>query len=79
MSGINGRRKWSAAEKLRVVLAGMQAGVDVADLSRRDGINASQFYLWKKPLLGAAEAVFNAKPGRSSHREIELEHSTRRL
>src|SRR5436190_676699 len=54
MSGINGRRKWSAAEKLRVVLAGMQAGVGGADLCRREGINASQYSLWKKKLLGAA-------------------------
>jgi len=79
MSGVNGRRKWSAAEKLRVVLAGMQAGVEVADLCRREGINASQYYLWKKQLLGAAESVFNAKPAKVSHRETKLEHSNRRL
>jgi transposase-like protein len=33
------RRKWSAADKLRIVLAGMQPDVEVSDLCRREGIN----------------------------------------
>jgi transposase-like protein len=33
------RRKWSAADKFRMVLAGMQLGVEVSDLCRREGPN----------------------------------------
>lgn len=33
------RKRWSAAEKLRIVLAGMEAGVEVSDLCRREGLN----------------------------------------
>jgi transposase-like protein len=35
------RRKWSAADKLRMVLAGIPPGVEVSDLCRRDGLNSN--------------------------------------
>ena len=65
----NGRRKWTAAEKLRIVLAGMQAGVEVAELCRREGINPTQYYGWKKQLLSSAAKIFDAKAGRPSARD----------
>jgi len=52
------RRKWSAAEKLRIVMAGMQKDVDVAELCRREGIVPTQYYGWKKQLLSSAGKVF---------------------
>jgi transposase-like protein len=58
----DGRRKWTAAETMRIVLAKMQGGVDVADLCRREGINPTQYYGWKKQLLSSAKQVF--EPGR---------------
>jgi transposase len=64
MSRNGARRKWSAAEKLRIVLAGMQPGVEVADLCRREGLNPVQFYAWKKQLLGSASRVFDDRRGR---------------
>jgi transposase len=56
----NGRRKWTAAEKLRIVLAGMQPNVEVSELCRREGINPTQYYGWKKQLLSSAAKVFDA-------------------
>ena len=52
------RRKWSAADKLRIVMAGMQKDVDVAELCRREGIVPTQYYGWKKQLLSSAAKVF---------------------
>jgi hypothetical protein len=40
------RKKWSAAEKLRIVLAGMQPNVEVSEPCRREGINPTQYYGW---------------------------------
>lgn len=54
------RRKWTAAEKLRIVMAGMQSNVDVADLCRREGINPTQYYGWKRQLLSSASKVFES-------------------
>jgi transposase-like protein len=36
MSSNGKRRKWSAADKLRIVLAGMQPGVEISDLCREN-------------------------------------------
>jgi transposase-like protein len=74
----NGRRKRSAAEKLRIVLAGMQTG-DIAELCRREGINPTQYYGWKMQLLDSAEAVFDVRGQKPSRKEARLERDTRRM
>lgn len=68
MSG-NGKRKWSAEEKLRIVLAEMQPGVEVSDLCRREGLSPNLYYLWKTQLLSSAPKIFKAKSGRPSAAE----------
>ena len=55
------RRKWKAEEKLRIVLLGMQPGVDVSDVCRREGINPTLYYTWKKKLLSSAVKIFEEK------------------
>jgi transposase len=47
------RRKWSADEKVRIVLAGMQPGVEVSDLCRQEGINPMMYYYWN-PMVSTA-------------------------
>ncbi len=39
MSKSGKRRPWSAAEKMRVVLAGMEPGVEISALCRKEGLN----------------------------------------
>lgn len=58
------RRKWTAQEKLRIVLAAMQPGVEVADLCRREGINPTQYYGWKKQVLSSAGRIFDDRDSR---------------
>ncbi len=74
----NGQRKWSAVEKLRIVLAGMQTG-DIAELCRREGINPTQYYGWKKQLLQSADAIFAVRGQKPSRKEVRLERDTRRM
>ena len=64
MSENGKRRKWSAADKLRIVLAGMQPNVEVSALCRREGINPTQYYGWKKQLLTSATKIFDAADGK---------------
>jgi len=79
MSKNGQRRHWSAKEKLRIVLAGMQPDVDVADLCRREGLAMSRYYAWKKQLLGSAERVFEEKRGRPSPAEQRREEQLQRM
>jgi transposase len=75
----NGRRRWSAADKLRIVLAGMQPNVEVSELCRREGINPTQYYGWKKQLLSSASKVFDAQEGKRSAAEERKEAELLRL
>ena len=72
-------RKWRAEEKLRIVLAGMQPGVEVSELCRREGINPTMYYGWKRKLLTSAKKVFDEKEGRLSAQEERKEADLRRL
>jgi transposase len=59
MSQTSKRKKWPASDKLRIVLAGLQPNVEVSELCRREGINPTQYYGWKKQLLGSATKIFD--------------------
>src|ERR1700694_1572432 len=81
MGEMNGRRKWSAAEKLRIVLAGMQTG-DIAELCRREGINPTQYYGWRKQVLSSAGKIFeNGRktkvPGVEARKEAKIQRLER--
>jgi transposase len=73
------RRQWSAAGKLRIVLAGMQPDVEVSDLCRREGLNPVRFYAWRKQLLGSAARVFEDRRGRPDAEPQRREAEARRL
>jgi transposase len=73
------RRKWTAAEKMRIVMAGMQANVDVAELCRREGINPTQYYGWRKQLLTSANKIFDERRPKQSGAEARKEAKIQRL
>jgi transposase len=74
------RRRWTAAEKLRVVLAGLDGSVEVSELCRREGINPTQYYGWKKQLLSSAAKVFaDGRESKPSAKEQRLETENARL
>ena len=80
MSQTSKRKKWAAAEKLRIVLAGMQPNVEVLELCRREGINPTQYYGWKKQLLASATRVFDgAADGKRTAAEEKKEAELRRM
>jgi transposase len=79
MKGNGKRRKWRAEEKLRIVLAGLAAGAEISDLCRREGINPTMYYLWRKQLLGSAERIFSEKESKPSAREERRETELLRM
>ena len=76
MSRKGKRRRWTASEKLRIVLAGMESGVEVSELCRREGVNPTMYYGWKKKLLSSATKVFEEK---SKKGKAEQERSEKEL
>jgi len=45
------RRKFSAEEKILIVLEGLRAEIPISELCRREGIAASIYYKWSKAFL----------------------------
>ena len=49
------RRKFSAEEKIRIVLEGLRGEQSVSELCRREGIAATLYYRWSKDFLEAGK------------------------
>jgi transposase len=49
------RKKYSAEEKIRIVLEGLRGEASVAELCRREGINPNLYYKWSKEFLEAGK------------------------
>jgi transposase len=62
ITSVQRRRRWSRAEKERLVAATLEAGVTVSEVSQAAGIHSSQLFRWRKefcrrPQLGVATLV----------------------
>jgi len=72
------RRRWPAAEKLKIVLAGLDPNTEISELCRREGINPTQYYNWRKQLLNSAGRVFDESDGKPSREQERMESDLRR-
>jgi transposase len=52
----NARKKYTAEEKVRIVLEGLRGEVTIAELCRREGIHPNMYYKWSKDFLEAGKA-----------------------
>jgi len=50
------RRKYSAEEKIRIVLEGLRGDLTIAELCRREGISENLYYRWSKDFLEAGKS-----------------------
>ncbi len=51
----NSRKKYSAEEKVRIVLEGLRGEVTIAELCRKEGIHPNMYYKWSKDFLEAGK------------------------
>ncbi len=49
------RKQYSAEEKIRIVLEGLQGQASLAEICRREGINPNIYYRWSKEFLEAGK------------------------
>ena len=49
------RRKFSAEEKIRIVLEGLKGEETISELCRREGISPNLYYNWSKEFLEAGK------------------------
>ena len=61
-------------ERLRIVLASFQPGVNKSELCRKEGIYTQQLVRWTQDALKSAEEGLKRKPKRSKERDSEKEY-----
>jgi transposase len=49
------KKRYSSEEKIRIVLEGLRGEESIAELCRREGINANVYYNWSKAFLEAGK------------------------
>jgi transposase len=57
ITSVERRRRWSRAEKERIVAAAIEPGAVASVVARDAGIHASQLYRWRQELCGAARSA----------------------
>ena len=50
------RRRFSAEDKIRIVLEGFRKEMPVSDLCRREGLSSALYYSWLKDFMEAGKA-----------------------
>jgi transposase len=62
MTLVRPRRRWSRAEKERIVAAAMEPGAVASAVAREAGIQPRQLFRWRRQLYGAQEVPTVAAP-----------------
>ena len=63
------RRRYSAEEKIRIVLEGFRREVTVNDLCRREGIKPHSYYAWTKEFMEAGKERLTRETVRDATRQ----------
>ena len=62
------RKRFTAEEKIRIVLEGFRKEIPVAELCRREGIHAQVYYAWLKDFIAAGKAQLKKDTLRNANR-----------
>ena len=67
------RKKYSSEEKIRIVIEGLRGEHSIAELCRREGINANLYYKWSKDFMEAGKSRLNGDINREAN-SSEVHH-----
>jgi transposase len=75
------RRRYSAEDKIRIVLEGLKGEESIAELCRREGISPNLYYNWSKEFLeaGKRRLMGDSKREASSGQVTELRRENGQL
>ena len=63
------RRRYTAEEKIRIVMEGLRGELSVADLCRREGLHSNVYYKWLKDFMEAGKARLSGDTRRDASRD----------
>jgi transposase-like protein len=67
------KRKWTSAEKLRIVLEGLSGQIEIAKLCSKYQIAQAQYYKWRDQLLQHGHQAFETKNITKKEQHLESE------
>jgi len=77
------RRKFTAEEKIRVVLEGLRGETSITDLCRKEGIHPTMYYKWSKGFLEAGKRQLNGdtirEAGSDEVKELRAESNSLKM
>ena len=78
ITSVQRRRRWSQAEKERIVAAAMEPGAVASEVARAAGIHSSQLFRWRQQLCERVQipTVFNPQAQIYARQGINLDRST---
>ena len=80
ITGTARRRRWSAAEKLRIVEETLQAGESISAVARRNGVAPNLLYRWRRLMTEGGAIAVQADDGVTGNGEVRrLEARVREL
>jgi len=77
------RRKFTAEEKIRIVLEGLRGEAGITDLCRKEGIHPTMYYKWSKAFLEAGKRQLNGdtirEAGSEEVKELRTENDSLKM
>ena len=77
------RRKFTAEEKIRIVLEGLRGEAGITDLCRKEGIHPTIYYKWSKAFLEAGKRQLNGdtirEAGSDEVKELRTENDSLKM
>ena len=62
ITSVQRRRRWSRAEKERIVAAALEPGAVASEVARAAGIHTSQLFRWRQELCRSTQSVAESGP-----------------
>ena len=62
ITSVQRRRRWSRAEKERIVAAAIEPGAVASEVARAAGIHTSQLFRWRQELCRSARSAAESEP-----------------
>jgi len=77
------RRKFTAEEKIRIVLENLRGEAGITDLCRKEGIHPTMYYKWSKAFLEAGKRQLNGdtirEAGSDEVKELRTENDSLKM
>ncbi len=62
ITGAGRRRRWSRADKVRIVVESLEPGANVSEVARRNGLSPQQLFAWRREADARPEPRRKAAP-----------------